>query len=60
MENLPLLCSLKLTGNPIAPVVVPDWIANLATLAAYLSWASFSSRIPVAQLSLTDLAEAHT
>ena len=41
-------------GTLVAPAVVPDWIVSLPTLAAYLAWAGFSSRIPLGELSLAD------
>lgn len=45
-------------GTLSGPAVVPDWIVNLPTLAAYLSWAGFSSRIPLGNLCLSDFARA--
>ena len=43
-------------GVLVGPAVTPDWISSLPTLAAYLSWAGFSSRIPIGDLALADFA----
>ncbi|MFT5683449.1 MAG: hypothetical protein ACI8RZ_004381 [Myxococcota bacterium] len=44
-------------GTLAGPQVVPDWIVSLPTLAAYLSWAGFSSRIPLGDLCMADFAK---
>lgn len=42
------------SGDLIEPVTAPDWVRNLPCLSAYLTWAAFSNRIPLQQLSLDD------
>jgi uncharacterized protein (TIGR02421 family) len=45
-------------GTLAGPRVLPEWVASLPTLAAYLSWAGFSSQIPLGELRLADFATA--
>lgn len=44
------------SGVIIEAGIVPDWIANWRNLAAYLAWASFSTRLPIRELDLSDFA----
>jgi len=42
------------SGDLTEAVTLPDWVRNVPCLAAYLSWAAFSNRIPLDKLTLND------
>lgn len=42
------------SGALLGPQTVPQWIAQLPCLAAYLGWMAFSHRIPLQNLTLED------
>jgi len=45
-------------GTLKAARVLPTWVTELSSLAAYLAWSAFSTRIPVAEVSLEDFMDS--
>ncbi len=44
------------SGVIIEAGILPEWVANWRNLAAYLAWASFSTRLPIRELDLDDFS----
>ena len=44
------------SGVIAEPGILPEWVANWRNLAAYLAWASFSTRLPIRELGLEDFS----